>query len=113
MLRSLESEGSINGYPLKKKTKRRKKRKRNKEKKKEKKQQKKKRKEEQKEKKSPKKKWTTRGLKEDNLKHAEGLSEDSLVTKKTAKIWNFSNKAVTLHYQKETERRTIQGIVPI
>ena len=81
--------------------------------KKEKKQQKKKRKEEQKEKKSPNKKWTTRGLKEDNLKHAEGLSEDSLVTKKTAKIWNFSNKAVTLHYQKETERRTIQGIVPI
>ena len=81
--------------------------------KKEKKQQKKERKEEQKKKKSPNKKWTTRGLKEDNLKHAEGLSEDSLVTKKTAKIWNFSNKAVTLHYQKETERRTIQGIVPI
>ena len=52
-------------------------------------------------------------MKEDNLKHAEGLSEDSIVTKKTAKIWNFSNKAVTLHYQKETESRTIQGIVPI
>ena len=70
-------------------------------------------KKEQKKKKSLNKKGTTRGLKEDNLKHAEGLSEDSLVTKKTAKIWNFSNKAVTLHYQKETERRTIQGIVPI
>ena len=81
--------------------------------KKEKKQQKKKRKEEQKKKKGPKKKRRTRGLKEENLKHAEGLSEDSIVTKKTAKIWNFSNKAVTLHYQKGTERRTIQGIVPI
>ena len=52
-------------------------------------------------------------MKEENLKHAEGLSEDPIVTKKTAKIWNFSNKAVTLHYQKGTERRTIQGIVPI
>ena len=52
-------------------------------------------------------------MREDNLKHAGGLSEDPIVIKKTAKIWNFSNKAVTLHYQKETERRTTQGIVPI
>lgn len=52
-------------------------------------------------------------MREDNLKHTGGLPEDPIVIKKTAKIWNFSNKAVTLHYQKETERRTIQGIVPI